>query len=118
MKKIESLKENYEFKRVYKRGKSSADSYVAVYFYKNYHKKSRIGITVSSKIAKAVKRNKIKRRLKSAYIEVLENISPGLDIVIVSRTRANFADFNTLKKSLVQNLKKLNVWVDLNEENS
>lgn len=118
MKKVESIKENFEFKRVYRRGKTSSDAFLAIYCFKNFEKKNRLGVTVSNKIAKAVKRNKIKRRIKSAYTQNREHIKKGVDIVVVSRTRANFAEYKQIEKSLIHNLKKLNVWTDENVENN
>ena len=114
MKQIESLKENFEFRRVYKRGKSSADSFLAVYIFKNYNLKtsSRLGITVSNKIGKAVTRNKIRRRIKSAFHTVQTKVKPGFDIVVVSRTRSSSADFIKIEKSLIHNLKKIGVMND------
>ena len=114
MKQIESLKENFEFRRVYKRGKSSADGYLAVYLFKNYNQKtySRLGITVSNKIGKAVVRNKIRRRIKCAFHKVQTKVKPGFDIVVVSRTKSSDADFQKLEKSLIHNLKKIGVLMD------
>ena len=109
MKQIESIKENFEFRRVYKRGKSSADSILAVYMFKNYNKPARLGITVSNKIGKAVVRNKIRRRIKNSFHPMQTNLKAGIDIVIVARTRAVSADFVQIERSLEKNLKKLGV---------
>lgn len=105
MKQIDSLKENYEFRRVYKRGKTSADSFVAVYKLKNYKKTSRLGVTVSNKIGKAVIRNKIRRRIKNSFHGFA--IKEGFDLVIVARTRANSASYAQIEKSIKFNLKKI-----------
>lgn len=109
MNQTESIKENFEFKRVYRRGKSSADANLAVYFFKNYKGYNRLGITVSNKIGKAVIRNKIKRRIKYSYHNNVTNIKTSYDIVVVSRTRSAYADFNGIEKSLLRNLKKLDL---------
>lgn len=113
MKKYYSLKQNYEFKRVYKRGKSNADPFMAVYAFKSRNK--RIGITVSNKIGKACVRNKIKRRIKNLYTLNYESIKSGFDIVIVARTRANGATFSQMEKSFFYNIKKLELY---NNENN
>lgn len=107
MKQIDSIKENYEFRRVYKRGSSSADSFLAVYLFRNYKQDSRLGVTVSNKIDKAVGRNKIRRRIKGAFHIVKPNLKNGIDIVVVSRTRAKTATYTQIEKSLHYHLKKL-----------
>ena len=114
MKQTESIKENYEFKRVYKRGKSSADANIAVYFFKNYNGYNRLGITVSNKIGKAVIRNKIRRRIKNSFHLNAVNFKNGYDIVIVARTRAVYADQKKLEKSLLRIFKNLGLIGDNN----
>ena len=114
MKQTESIKENYEFKRVYKRGKSSADANIAVYFFKNYKGYNRLGITVSNKIGKAVIRNKIRRRIKNSFHLNAVNFKNGYDIVIVARTRAVYADQKKLEKSLLRIFKNLGLIGDNN----
>lgn len=112
MKQVESIKENYEFKRVYKRGKSNADYILAVYIFKNYKKQNRLGITVSNKVGKAVIRNKIRRRIKSAFHEIQKDLKPSIDIVVVARTKSAQSDFSQIEKSLTKNLKKLGAFKD------
>lgn len=116
MKKIESIKENYEFRRVYKRGKSCADSFLAVYIFKNYKKIPRLGITVSNKIDKAVGRNKIRRRIKSAFHLKKASVKNGIDIVVVARTQAKGATYEQIEKSLYKNLRKLGVYDEQSSE--
>lgn len=107
MKQTESIKENFEFKRVYRRGKSNADYNLVVYFFKNYKKHNRLGVTVSNKLGKAVLRNKIKRRIKNSFHHNASDIKTSYDIVIVARSGAATSDFAAIDKSLVKNLKKL-----------
>ena len=67
MKFTDSLKNNYEFRRLYSRGDSAAASRVVLYCRKNRGGSNRLGITVGTKIGKAVVRNKIRRRLREIY---------------------------------------------------
>ena len=97
--KIVSIKENSDFKRLYYRGKSVVRKTVAVYFKKNKFYYNRLGITVSPKVGNAVLRNRIKRVIKENY-RLLEGLSLGYDIVIVSRKRAAAASFYEIKKDL------------------
>ena len=49
-----TLKKNYEFRRLYSKGKSCANAYLVVYCRKNHSGRSRIGYTVSNKVGHAV----------------------------------------------------------------
>lgn len=46
---------------------------------------SRLGISVSRWVGKAVVRNRARRRLREAIRELWENVSPGWDMVFVAR---------------------------------
>lgn len=100
MRHTQSLKKNHEFRRLYARGKSKADANLAVYCRKNGREYNRLGITVSGKIGNAVKRNRVRRRIREAYRLSEAEFLPGFDIVIVSRIRASFSDFNGICRSV------------------
>ncbi len=85
--KIIKLKENYDFRRVYNKGKSFVCPYFVVYVNKTKRGYSRLGITVSKKIGNAVKRNRAKRLITAAFGTVFPKITQGFDFVIVARTR-------------------------------
>jgi ribonuclease P protein component len=96
-----SLKRNHEFRALYARGKSSAGVYLAVYTRPNRTGVTRLGLTVSAKLGHAVKRNRIRRRLREAYRLEEDKLRAGCDIVIVARARALTADFSDLRKELI-----------------
>lgn len=105
----ESLKKNYEFKRLYLRGKKEADPFLAVYCRKNKTAVNRVGITVGKKIGNAVQRNRLRRRIKEAY-RINENIFlPGYDIVIVGRVKASFSGFDELCQSMKNLFSKMGI---------
>ena len=97
-----SLKNNRDFKRLYHRGKSCADKFLVLYCLKSRDKDAvRLGITVSGKLGNAVKRNRIRRRIKEAFRINEPFFLPGFDIVVVARSRAADAKFNELCSSLL-----------------
>jgi len=55
-----TLKKNYEFRRLYSKGKSCANTYLVVYSRKTRSGRSRIGYTVSNKVGHAVVRQTFK----------------------------------------------------------
>lgn len=87
MKILTKIKENRDFRRAYKKGKSFVCPYIAVYVNKNRSKNVRLGITAGKKIGNAVCRNRAKRVIFAAFRSFAGEITPGYDFVIVARTR-------------------------------
>lgn len=97
--KIVSLKENIYFKRAYYKGKSVVKKRIVIYYRKNNLTYSRLGITVSTKVGKAVLRNRIRRLIRENY-RLLPDIESGYDIVIVARKSAAFTNFYGIKNDM------------------
>ena len=107
MRNTYSLKNNYEFRRLYQRGKSAVNSYLAVYFRQSRNPANRLGITVSTKVGNAVIRNRVRRRIKEAYRLNEEKFISPVDLVIVSRVRCSSASFHQIEKALLALSSKL-----------
>jgi ribonuclease P protein component len=97
-----SLKKNHEFRRLYNRGKSAASRFMVVYCRRNGRAENRIGITVSSKLGGAVRRNRMRRRLKEAYRLNERSLTPGHDVVIVARPGCYDAAFGDLTRDFLR----------------
>lgn len=100
-----SLKENSAFRRLYYRGRSTADRYLVVYCRRNGTHVTRLGFTVGTKLGHAVVRNRVRRRLREIYR--LNEAKAGYDIVVVARSAAVDAEFSDLSRSLTALLDKL-----------
>ena len=74
MKKINTLKKNYEFSNVIKRGNYHVKKQIIVYITKNNKNKNIIGIAISTKLCNAVNRNKIKRIIRESYYREMKKI--------------------------------------------
>lgn len=110
MKNTLPIRLNKNFKRMYYKGKTCANQYLAVYYLKNKLNSNRLGITVSKKIGKAVVRNKVKRLIKENY-RLKENLLvTGFDLVIVSRVRANSANFRMISQAMDGLFDKINLF--------
>ena len=104
-----SLKENHLFRRLYRRGDSLANAYFALYVRKNGSAENRMGITVSGKMGCAVRRNKVRRRIREIYRLNEETFLPGFDFVVVARTRAMDAPYEKLETAFLQLAGKLSL---------
>ena len=112
MKYAESLKKNYEFRIVYRKGKSLANKFLVVYKYRNNKTNNRIGISVSKKVGNSVIRSRVTRLIRESYRLNEEFIEKeGWDFVVIARSNANNASYEEISTSLVSLLKQHNVWI-------
>lgn len=73
---------------------------VVLYYKRTGKKVTRLGLTVGTKLGSAVVRNRIKRKLREIYRLAEPQLKCGYDLVIVARTRARNADYQTLEREL------------------
>ena len=93
MKFTVTMKRNHEFQRLYHTGKSAASPYLALYCRKSRRGQNRLGFTVGKKVGCAVKRNRVRRRLREIYRLHEGELQTGYDIVVVARVKAAFAGY-------------------------
>ena len=109
--KILALSKNEEFKSLLKKKKIS-NKYITIFFGKLLNKnKSKINISfvTKKKIGNAVKRNKIKRRLRNIVNDAVKKISLNFNysyLVIAKPTMLN-KEYTIIKETLFQDLKKI-----------
>ena len=107
MKFTATLKKNYEFHRLYSKGKSAVTPFLVVYARQSKRPGNRIGFTVSNKLGKAVKRNRVRRRLREIYRLNESRFVPGTELVIVARSRAVTATYRQLESAFLSACGKL-----------
>ena len=111
MKKIKTLKKNYEFKNVLNKGKFYIGNQIIIYIIQNAENANRIGIAISSKTCNAVKRNSIKRKIRENYRLIWGNLKQGYQIVFLwnKKNPVENADFNIIKKDMEFIFKKAGI---------
>ncbi len=111
MKNTKMLKKNYEFKNVLSGGKYYSGKYIESFIRKNNKKNNMLGIAISSKICKAVRRNAIKRLIRENY-RLLENeIEIGYDIIFLWKKKASVEE--ATYKNINDDIKKIMTKADI-----
>jgi len=109
--KIIALSKNEEFKSLLKKKKIS-NKYVTIFFGSLNNKsknKLNISFVAKKKLGNAIKRNKIKRRLRNIMNDAVKKISIKLSysyLVIAKPTMLN-SEFNNIKKTLIQEFERI-----------
>ena len=100
MRKIETLKKNYEFKYVLSKGNFYRGKFITVYIKENKSNKILIGIAVNTKLGKAVKRNNAKRLIRENYRLLKNDLKTGNNIIFLwnKNMDLNTANFFEIKK--------------------
>ncbi|MBP5260809.1 MAG: ribonuclease P protein component [Clostridiales bacterium] len=112
------LKYNYEFSRVYKRGKFSTGRYVTVHCYKRpaglKHNLTpvspdiiRVGFCANKKQLGAVGRNRARRLMRESYRLIEDGIPVGIDLIFTLRSSDGIPTFQEISGDMVLNLKRL-----------
>ncbi len=109
--KIVALSKNEEFKNLLNQRKVS-NKYVTIFFGKIINKDNRklnISFVTKKKIGNAVKRNKIKRRLRNIMNDAVKKISINLNysFLVIAKSSMLNNEYKNIKETLFQDLEKI-----------
>lgn len=104
-----TVKENYEFRRIYRKGKSAVSPQLVIYCQRNRRGHSRLGVSVSTKLGCAVVRNRVRRRIREIYRLNKAKMLPGYDLIVVARDRAVETDYQKLDRTYLRLLEQLDL---------
>ena len=109
--KIVSLSKNEDFKSLLK-GKKISNKYFTIFFKKLVNKNNKslnISFVVKKKLGNAVKRNKIKRRLKNMMNDAVKKITLNFNysyLVIAKNTVLN-DEYTNIKQALFSDFERI-----------
>ena len=109
--KIVALSKNEEFKNLLNKRKVS-NKYVTIFFGRLFNKdntKINISFVTKKKIGNAIKRNRIKRRLRSIINEAVKNISINYNysFLVIAKPSMLNNEYKNIKETLFQDLEKI-----------
>ena len=109
--KILALSKNEEFKKLLKEKKLS-NKYVTIFFGqldKKSNKKFNISFVTKKKLGNAVKRNKIKRRLRNIMNDAIKKISINLhySYLVIAKPSMLNNEFKNIKETLFREFEKI-----------
>ena len=109
MSKYVTIKENRDFSRMYRRGRSFVSPVLVTYVMKSREDTPRYGITTGKKIGNAVKRSRARRVIRASYYQLYPEIRKGYDLVFVARGKTPFVKSQVVWKAMKQHLKQAGV---------
>ncbi|MBQ3494205.1 MAG: ribonuclease P protein component [Clostridia bacterium] len=106
------LKKNRHFKFIYKHGETKYSGLLGLVFAKTRIKPIKVGFSVSKKIGKSHIRNKTKRRLSGAFMQIKNNIASTHNLIFVARPGLENSTFVEIKQYMIDILKRAKLYVD------
>lgn|GEM_PF-1541421 len=98
--RLGSLRSTRDFDRVFHEGKFTVKDNLVMHFVTTGGERIRFGFVLPAKVAKAHRRNLLRRRMKEILRAALPRIRVGHDIVFVVRHDID-EDFSELKKKMM-----------------
>jgi ribonuclease P protein component len=93
------LTRHADFQRLYDEGRKFVHRLAVFFVLPSAGGVPRVGLTVSRRIGKAVRRNRIKRRLREAWRRRLDEL-PAVDVVVVARAGLAEARFSQIEEAV------------------
>ena len=100
------LRYKRDFDRLYKKGRSSGDRYVVVFYLANGQGHTRKAFLASKKVGGAVARNRARRLMKESFRKIEHGIRPGMDILFIARSTIAGTGCAEVEASMRSALKK------------
>ena len=114
MRQLLTLKKNFEFQKVFKKGKWYGGDFLCIYVLPTKKGENYIGIAVSKRFSKSsVKRNRVRRLIRESFRIHQDSIFKGYHIVIVLKADVLFeqVNFHVIEQDLIKCFNKAGIWI-------
>lgn len=105
MNKINRLRSNMEFKKIYSNGKNYWNRNLVLYVRKNDLGYTRVGYSITKKIGNSVVRNKIRRRMKEIYRLRYDELENNYDLIFIPKKNVVDISYDELESAMIHILK-------------
>ena len=102
-----TVKDNRDFARIYKKGRSCVSPVLVTYALKNRTGGLRYGITTGKKVGNAVRRSRARRVIRASYYSLFDDIKPGFDLIFVARGKTPHVKMQVVHKAMRQQLSSM-----------
>ncbi len=109
---VERLKDCREFRRIYQQGRTFTGEWMKIIVAPSSQLHRRVGVVCGKEISrKSVTRNRIKRRLRECFRLQKQLLKPGMDLVIIARSRpgGTLPEFDQLTAEFISLCKKAGI---------
>ena len=99
------IKKNSDFQRLFKRGKKVFSPYLTLIYFPS--DRLSMGIALSKKYGKAVKRNRIKRLVRAAFSECCGKLAGNYSVIVLPKISEEYS-YDKMKEGFLICFKKVN----------
>lgn len=110
IKRENRLKKNKHFNYIYKHGCAVRGNKLNLIYIKTKFKTFKVGFSVSSKVGKAVVRNKVKRRLKECFSQIVNVCDRRYNYIFVAKEGISEFTFLQLKQIMIDLVKSAGLY--------
>ncbi|MBW6462804.1 MAG: ribonuclease P protein component [Firmicutes bacterium] len=103
---LSRLKKGWEFKKVYRKGRTVVSRNIVLYYCPNGLNINRIGFSIKKSVGKSVIRNRIRRIYREAFFHLEGQLLQGFDFIIIVRKPSVGVSFHEAGKELFNLCKK------------
>ncbi len=104
-----TVKENRDFARAYRRGKSCVSPVLVTYALPAKGMPTRYGITTGKKVGNAVRRSRARRVIRASYFQLFDQVKPGFILIFVARGKTPYVKSQAVCRAMRQHLTTLGV---------
>jgi len=96
--RLKSIRKKSDYTKVFEGGSKRTAKHAVVFILKS--SETRLGVITKKKLGSAVKRNLIRRRVKEAFRNIIDDLPHPLSVIVLPKPAVDKCDFEELKESL------------------